>query len=203
MRTSLQTEPLHGVMAMRDAGSTMGDSPPQHHHVHHHTASADKGSESMATLRFSTDCGALLVEWWHPRSAGEYFASLVVIFGLAVCAEWLSGKARNRIPSAVRYGADEALQASTQPLCLDGEVTRTRPLAVRSPQGSLSRMAQGVGVHATSITLQYALMLLAMTFNVGILLAIVLGLAVGRCFALAAQDALVGGKARTAVELCH
>ena len=54
-----------------------------------------------------------------------------------------------------------------------------------------------------SIALQYALMLLAMTFNVGILLAIVLGLAIGRFSALTAQDALGGGKARTAVELCH
>ena len=204
-------DPLHGVMAMRgehasmrDASSMMVDSLP-HHHMHQHMAANSAGASGMATLHFSTDCGALLVEWWHPRGASQYFVSLVVIFGLAVCAEWLSGKARHRTTSAsVRYAADDALQASSQPLCLDGEApTRPRSVAVRSPQGSLSRMGQEVGFHAASIALQYALMLLAMTFNVGILLAIVLGLAIGRFSALTAQDALGGGKARTAVELCH
>ena len=39
------------------------------------------------TLRWGSDCGALLFEGWHPSSVAQYSASLAAVFALAVLAE--------------------------------------------------------------------------------------------------------------------
>ena len=218
------TQHAHGgagpsnVMAME---SEMGNMQMHHHHHGgHHSmtmmaGAADASSSSSgATFHFSTDCGPLLFDWWHPQSLLGYVVSLVAIFGVGVAAEWLASKSRTRVPAppgaVMRYMAvDEATQASSQPLCLDGEVTLRSsskesrlPMTVRLPRGKLLACSWDVAFHALAIALHYALMLLAMTFNVGIFAAVVLGLAVGRQRVLLTPGPeAVGG--RTPVELCH
>ena len=173
-----------------------------HHHHHHggkHTtqllAETSAPTQMAMTLQWTTDCGPLLVEWWRPTGIVSYCASLALIFGLALATE------------ASRHGRLFGRPADPPPLLGDDALSSEEEMGERqqrrSPRpappivaGSWRRRG---AQHAASIAAGYALMLLAMTFNVGVIAAVVGGLAMGR----AAYEG--GGRhgARPPPEVCH
>ena len=117
------------------------------------------------SFSFSADSGPLLFSWWHPRSASEYFLSLVVVLLIGACAEWVSTRARPR-PTLSATASDELTR-----LHVDESPARRRPPRAMLREGAM---------HTLSVALHFAIMLLAMTFNAGVFAAVVLGVAMAR-----------------------
>ena len=139
------------------------------HHMQHHLP---RGHTAVFSL--STDTGPLLFEWWHPRSLWAYVASLVVVFALSSSAELLhSFCARagcGRAPAA-SIPADELARMYSE-----DETPQRR----RHQHSSLATTLQEGAIHTLAVTLHFAVMLLAMSFNVGVFAAAVLGVATSR-----------------------
>ena len=121
------------------------------------------------SFSFSSYPGPLLFSWWHPQSASAYCASLAAVAAMGMLAEylaWLSRKGASGNACAPRRDSGEHA-AMLHARATDGKQLR-RPL-----------LHQCV-LHAASIALNLCVMLLAMSFNAGIFVAIVVGSAVGR-----------------------
>ena len=120
----------------------------------HHHAHHHRGN----VFAFGINSGPLIFSFWEPTTAVSYFTSLVLIFSFACGVEWLSAAHRLR-----------------------DEQFHSRRLA--SPSVSPSEQLRVCIGYAASISMHYALMLLVMTFNFGVCVAVVCGLAVGRMHA--------------------
>lgn len=156
-----------------------------HHGAHHHG-----GSAMAMTISFSADCGPLLFAWWHPRTAISYLLSLGVCFFLGILTEWLSHRIQRRAPR--RYSS---LSADS------GDEHWTK--STKGLEWSSSAAARDCLLHAASISLHFASMLLVMSFNGGVIAATVLGLAVGRTWLGRQEASLTDGASRSSIELCH
>ena len=142
------------------------------HHPHHAQPAAPEPSASLAgVLNFSTDCGPLLFPWWHPKTPGSYWLSLGALLVLGALSEWLAARAR--------VGA---AQSSVSPdeltrIC-DEDMARSKPAPGRT-RNLAGDLREGM-LHFVSIAMNYCLMLLTMTFNVGVCVAVVLGITISR-----------------------
>lgn len=137
--------------------------PPQGYGVRHKHAPATM----IMTVRFSSDCGPLLFEFWHPHGYAAYAASLAAIFALGVLTEALRlGRFRRKAEAPLLSGEDDGAMGGMLDDLLDEPPRR----------GGAARACE----HAVAIGLGYTLMLLAMTYNAGVIAAVVCGLAVGR-----------------------
>lgn len=162
------------------------------HHGHHHfldhipssstpISTTNTAAPMPMTFTFSTDPGPLLFSFWHPTTVVAYAFSLVVVFALGVCSEWLSAHAR--------HAHHATATAEITRICDDN------PAARRSKP-----WMQSLAMHALSISLNLSLMLLAMTFNVGVFAAAVFGVAFARTTTSRSWEVSGVGHG---VELCH
>ena len=168
------------------------DEPHAHAHHHHAFLAAEQSTSMHMTFSFSSDCGPLLFTWWHPRSTLTYFLSLCIIFGLGAASESLATRVRTMSPSnLIVSAAPEEWDSDNEPA--------TRPLK----QPPVPSLVQTGALHAASIALNMAVMLLAMSFNVGVFVALVLGVAVARTSITTSGRSGEAAAARSGVELCH
>lgn len=146
---------------------------------------------------FSSDCGPLLFEFWHPHGLVQYVLSLCIVFMLGVSAEWLSCLARQRDLRKI----DSIDDSAKRPL-YDGDSDSSQPPvnATSAKARVVAEMRAKLLLHAASIGLNLCVMLLAMTFNAGVFACVVLGLAAGRTVwgSTAAQAG-----SRSSAESCH
>jgi hypothetical protein len=170
--------------------------------LHHHSHAALGGSNRFdhasrgGGLQFSWDPGLLLFSWWHPSTPATYAISLAIIFTLAAASDVLSARAALAAPPLLRshgsaVDADE--DASSDTPFYDSVRASSAPWITGS--------VRVFGLHALSISLNFALMLLVMTFNIGVCAAVVGGLAVGRTL-LAHSRRLRPTPRPSAAELC-
>jgi hypothetical protein len=113
-----------------------------------------------------------------------YTASLAVVFALGMLSEWMSAMARAGQP--LHGAADELAR-----IC-DDAPRRSKPPALADG------LREGA-LHAASVALNLAVMLLAMSYNVGIFAAVVCGVAFART--IMARAEMPAG--RRSIELCH
>ena len=118
-------------------------------------------------------CGPLLFSWWHPRSQLAYGLSLLLIFALGASAEWVSAYAR-------RGGHNHGALTTA---AVEDELTRMMAHEAHARRKSSRALTSGlhlVMLNTLSISLHMAVMLLIMSFNVGVFAAIVLGMSLCR-----------------------
>ena len=146
---------------------------PVHHPAHLHPTqtghfTTTHPSDTMVMV-FSTRMDpVLLFAAWHPQTAAQYTLSLMLIFGLAVLHEWLVRQ--KRLCDARHRSA-----AHGEALPLFRAATLSRSERVHT----ITRILAAMCLHAASVTTSFLLMLLIMSFNVGVFTAVVAGLSVG------------------------
>ena len=165
-------------------------------HRHHSTLGSSSRFDHASRgggLQFSWDVG-LLFSWWHPTTPATYAISLAIIFTLAVASDVLSARAALAAPPLLRsHGSAVDEDASSDTPLYDSVRASSTPW--------LTGSVRACGLHAASISLNFALMLLVMTFNIGVCAAVVGGLAVGRTL-LAHSRHLRPTPRPSAAELC-
>lgn len=146
---------------------------------------------------FSTDCGPLLFEFWHPHGLVQYALSLCIVFMLGMSAEWLSLHARQRDLRKT----DSVDDPAKRPL-YDGDSDSSQPPfpATSAKARVVAEIRSKLLLHAASIAVNLCVMLLAMTFNAGVFACVVLGLATGRTV-WGSTTAQAGS--RSSAESCH
>ncbi|MES1917659.1 MAG: hypothetical protein MHM6MM_009372, partial [Cercozoa sp. M6MM] len=118
----------------------------------------------------------ILFEFWHVMSSRDYFFSIVILSLLCMSREWLSGfrAARAELGHSLRKAANDG--------CEDGLGTGEAlavshcdlPWYFAYPLSPIDSSLYGV-----SLGVAYLLMLVAMTYNVGIFLTVCIACAVG------------------------
>ena len=161
------------------------------------TAQIPHGGMHMS-FHFSYDNGPLLFKWWHPRMLMGYLISLVAIFALAMGAEFLGQLSRSHNALSVhgRFLSKTDDGDPGIPLCEQSSkhFNRRRPL---------SAYLSTYSFHVVSIAVNFGLMLLVMTFDVGICLAVVSGLAWARTLRIGHEHGRLGSTHHADVESCH
>jgi len=116
----------------------------------------------------------ILFEGWKVTNAWEYWLSCVALFFLAFTYEWLTTY-KYKIAKKVALGKPEYA-----PL-LDNAAADPHEdeIVYRKRKQELYQQFFITVVHVTQLTLSYALMLVVMSYNVGLFLAILLGYGVG------------------------
>ena len=167
-------------------------------HRHHSTLGSSSRFDHASRgggLQFSWDVG-LLFSWWHPTTPATYAISLAIIFTLAVASDVLSARAALAAPPLLRShgSAVDADEDSSDTPFYDSVRASSAPW--------LTGSVRACGLHAASISLNFALMLLVMTFNIGVCAAVVGGLAVGRTLLAHSSWRLRPTPRPSAAELC-
>ena len=141
------------------------------HHDHRRTVSLSESSSSVPSastyagvFSFSIDTGPLLISSWHPRNSVDYCLSLVLIFALGVASEYCASL--TRMPAELCLHDEDSTKRR---LFVDGDQQQKRPL-----------LSHQFLLHVVSISINFCLMLLVMTFNVGVFASVVAGVATGR-----------------------
>lgn len=166
---------------------------------------AKADTHHMTGFHFSTDV-LLLFDWWHPTEMIGYAVSLVLIFLLAIAAESLtnltsraahpehkssSSRSACGVSDSEELGSDAPLYAGTR---------------VKSPRQQNFKIRECCQ-HALSISINFLLMLLVMTLNIGVCAAVVCGLAIARTMRNARQGdgrwGLHSAPYQASAELCH
>ncbi|XP_046802138.1 high affinity copper uptake protein 1 isoform X1 [Lucilia cuprina] len=162
--------------------------------VHHHHAAAASGGESMLhhAMSMAFHFGyneTILFEWWKIDSVGGLLGSMLAIFimavlyeGLKYYREFLFWKTYNLLeyrpvtgPQAnPEAGQRPAPQPSASPVQYVGEVIHKQPPTMFS----LHHFFQTF-LHIVQVTVSFLLMLIFMTYNIWLCIAVVLGAGVG------------------------
>lgn len=162
------------------------------HHASAHTHHLHTNAHVMA-FHQSTDC-VLLFEWWHPTTTLQYVFSLGLIFCLCLLSEWLSFCSQRANLGLGCGHAGERMPLVGSKLLGDAFSHRTGVAAITFAG------LRPLVLSTTSIGLGYALMLLTMTFNVGVFCTVVMGMSVGRIY-LRAQPLGASSASRGDTEL--
>lgn len=152
---------------------TAGASGAAHHHM---------GGSSVMTMTFAVGYSNfhVLWDWWHVTNEAVFAASFLAVVLMAVARRALNKWATRRAQQQYTGGPTFSMVASAS--------------AVALPRGRrLARNLELTAYTAVSTTLSYLLMLVAMTFNVGMFLAVVVGEALG--FALTVRGVNSDGDA--------
>ncbi|KAL3898000.1 MAG: hypothetical protein SGPRY_012931, partial [Prymnesium sp.] len=159
------------------------------HHFHLELASREGVAEARharaplghggMVFTHSTDC-TLLFSWWHPTTLPQYLLSLLAFFCICLVSEWLGAHSRARLP------------AERSPLVFSKRTA--------SATTSLYPTLQPLLLDCCSIGTSYASMLLAMSFNIGVFVTVILGLAIGRACFGHSQD---GVQVQSDAEFCR
>ena len=142
-------------------------------------------SAHTAILTLSMNTGPLLLPFWHPTNALEYIVSLLIIAAIGVVAEYCASLSR----TAAALPKVTTLDDPAKRRLFEENSRRSEPQRITC----LSLL-----LNTTSITLNFVLMLLTMTFNVGVIASVVFGLAVGRSL-----WGGVGVRVVSGTESCH
>ena len=101
--------------------------------------------------------------------------SLFAVFALGCAAEWVGSTARGSHHAVPATAADEIARMYSG--SGDEEV---HPAARRKAARPMRSVVHEGALNLLAVTLHFAIMLLAMTYNVGVFIAVVLGVAVTR-----------------------
>ncbi|KAJ3148739.1 hypothetical protein HDU89_004589 [Geranomyces variabilis] len=138
----------------------------------------------------------VLFESWVPRTSGQYFGTWVAIFILGVFYEgWhaIIATYEAKFLRTTTKAADGNSEANLMP-----NATTSSRVGDRIKHALLRFVAKAV-----TVTIAYALMLVAMTFNVGLFFAVVVGLATGSAiFTDVTRAALTAALTNEGEELC-
>lgn len=119
----------------------------------------------------------ILFDFWRVKTWTWYAVSLLLVFLFSVLHEWLANQ-RSALSAKVEKGEDSVVSAAEE----DGD--RRTPLISHAYPGqkSMYKKVMEAILFGINVGLGYMLMLAAMSFNGGVFLAIVVGLAVGHLF---------------------
>ncbi|KAI7858885.1 Ctr copper transporter family-domain-containing protein [Circinella umbellata] len=121
----------------------------------------------------------VVFEWWHIHSNIGLFLSCLVVFGIAVCYELLRAKA-NELDQTwyVRKVNDNDAELGDEETdrLLRPETTST-PVRISKKQGVLRS-----SIYAILVAISFWLMLVFMTYNGYLMIAVVLGAGVGHYY---------------------
>lgn len=166
--------------------------PPQGmHSMHQHMDMGAQSSAPMAMMAMSFSSSydvVLLFDWWHPRTRGAYMLSLCVIFALCLLQEWLVAKRALMMQPPPAHGSGSGEDA---PLFKAPRVLARRTAAMERTLLTAN--------YAGSVALGFAIMLLVMSFNWGVFVTVVAGLATGHALFMPRR---VAGAADNPA-LCH
>lgn len=111
----------------------------------------------------------LLFGGWRPKDMISYMLSLTVLFLLAILSEWL----KHRAPSHLKdvFGSKD--------VPAEGPAAAEAPKAPVVLSGGTTYYAAKFWLAAVRIALHFLLMLAVMSFDVGVFVAVVLGLSLG------------------------
>jgi len=158
-----------GSQVVRDAESmTMS-------HVTHHPAHPGMGMNGF----YWSDDTTILFGFWATETVGQYLASCLCFFVLAMLYEWLSSF-RFSYAKELREAKEKKEQtelASEKSLLLNGD-TPLGKIAIFMQRFTLLHLKLTV-MHMIQLTLAYTLMLVIMTYNVGLGLSVMGGYALG------------------------
>ena len=159
--------------------------------MHHHQMGEESSAPPMAmmAMSFSSSCDVvLLFDWWHPRTQGAYVLSLCVIFALCLLQEWLVASRALMTQPPPAHGSGSGEDA---PLF---KAWRPSPRRTAAMERTLL-----TANYAASVALGFAIMLLVMSFNWGVFLTVIAGLATGHALFMPRR---VAGSADNPA-LCH
>lgn len=116
----------------------------------------------------------ILFDFWRVKTWTWYAVSLLVVFIFSVLHEWLASQ-RSALSAKVEKGKDPALGASEE----DGDNQTPFISHAYAGQKSVYKKVTEAVLFGINVGLGYMLMLAAMSFNGGVFVAIVAGLAFG------------------------
>lgn len=111
----------------------------------------------------------LLWNWWNIKTRGSYVLAFLIVAAFAIGRRGLIKHAARRAKA---------------PLAASGRAAALLPPSTKGDASAISgariiRSIELTSYHAVSITLAYLLMLVTMTFNVGMFLAVIVGETLG------------------------
>jgi hypothetical protein len=127
---------------------------------------------SMAMYFGASTNTCLWLESWHVTNGVQFFGSVVAIVALCFLREWITAYRQKRFNDRARF-AREQKQTLLDPA--SGKVNTRQAVA---PPSAIEVLVEST-FYSVNVTLAYLLMLLIMTYNVGICLAVILGLFAG------------------------
>lgn len=139
------------------------------HHDHHDTDDPCAGHDH-AMVFHSCVCTEILFNGWATTNAAQLFGSAVAIFVASVLYEWLKCFREGLVPK--------------RPSCRDSQVDLAKNEGgMQQTSGKHVMLSGGHSIqtllHLVQTTVSYMLMLIFMTYNVWLCLALVLGLTFG------------------------
>ena len=142
---------------------------PMHTHAQHsNDGQGPPPLESMHAegghMTFSYSCDTvLLFQWWKTNECSDYLFSLFIIFGACLLQEWIT----SRKQSTQGLSAQSSEHA---PLFVNTHGTYRR---------GHKRFISTACFHAASVSLSFLIMLLVMSFNLGVFVTVITGLSCG------------------------
>lgn len=133
------------------------------------TCTGELAGHSMAmAFVASASAGEILFKTWTAHSRDMYWGSIIIVFLMALFYEWIKHIARPELSKRLRGVKGKS---SSDPF------DATKELA-RPPRLSVAHAADTI-MYAVQLTLGYFLMLIAMVYNVGLFVSVILGACVG------------------------
>lgn len=187
VHTVAPTEAITEILAVATTGSPDNMDHSMDHSMHqheHHGGAMGVAMDHMMSMSFHFGCNeTILFSWWKIETVLGLIVSMIAIFlmatlyeGLKYYREYLFWKTYNlleyRPVSMPEKGSEEQTPAPT--IHYVGEVIHKKTPSMLS----INHLYQTV-LHVIQVTLSFLLMLIFMTYNVWLAIAVVLGAAVG------------------------
>lgn len=132
------------------------------------------GHSMAMAFTASARTGEILFKSWTGDTESKYWTAIVVVFLLGLFYEWLKHWGRPTAAAmAARYAGDAASAFG------DFEAGKPVPDAALELRRASAHHAVDALMYAAQLTLGYFLMLIAMVYNVGLFVSVVLGAALG------------------------
>ncbi|KAG7202005.1 hypothetical protein KM043_004692 [Ampulex compressa] len=175
----------HSMHTPMDHGATMGHAGMDHGSMGHNAgASTDPCAHSMMIMTFHGGyCESVLFESWKISSIGGLIGSIIGIIimaalyeGLKYYREYLFWKTYNALQyrSVTMPSEKNVVAEDNRVVHMVGEVIHKQPPTMLSWMHAFQTF-----LHIVQIVLSYFLMLIFMTYNVWLCLAVVMGAAIG------------------------
>ncbi|KAJ6639817.1 High affinity copper uptake protein 1 [Pseudolycoriella hygida] len=149
---------------------------------HNHGGDSDEGCPMIMTFHVG-NCEAILFKQFTVKTVEQFVAAVLVIFLISIGYEGLKFWREKLFNDYVAETATvcSSIKASTSELTSEQNKRNPNKTSIRQFITHKLHLAQTL-LHFVQVTLSYCLMLIIMTFNVWLVLAVILGAAVGYFF---------------------